>query len=195
MPPNSERRRALLDAAIAVLGERGGRGLTHRAVDTAAELPQGSAANYFKTRELLVLALAERIFERLALDADRLGDLEAVDEELAPSRYVEYALERLLADRSLALALVEVRLEAARSPAVRELVGPFLRGGFADDVAFHARRGLPGGSAAVAGLHHIANGVLLDALTVPLRPDADPLDEARRIAESYVRGGRADALT
>ncbi|HEX5290102.1 MAG TPA: TetR family transcriptional regulator, partial [Streptosporangiaceae bacterium] len=43
------RRQTLLDAAIQVLGERGIRALTHRAVDAEAGVAAGSAANYFPT--------------------------------------------------------------------------------------------------------------------------------------------------
>jgi DNA-binding transcriptional regulator YbjK len=58
------RQEQLLDAAIEVLGGQGSRRLTHRAVDAAAGLPGGSAANYFKTRESLVNAIIERFAER-----------------------------------------------------------------------------------------------------------------------------------
>jgi DNA-binding transcriptional regulator YbjK len=58
------RQEALLDGAIDVLGSRGVRGLTHRAVDAAAGLPAGSASNYFKTRQALLSAVVERFAER-----------------------------------------------------------------------------------------------------------------------------------
>src|SRR5215813_6633231 len=55
------RRETLLDAAIGVLGERGMRELTHRAVDAEAGVAAGSAANYFPTRESLLEAIAGRV--------------------------------------------------------------------------------------------------------------------------------------
>jgi Tetracyclin repressor-like, C-terminal domain len=56
------------DAAIAVLADHGGRGLTHRAVDQAAGLPSGTTSNYARTREaLLTLALT------------RIGELDATE--------------------------------------------------------------------------------------------------------------------
>ncbi|NUP52351.1 MAG: TetR family transcriptional regulator, partial [Catenulispora sp.] len=49
------------DTAIALLAERGLRGLTHRAVDEAAGLPPGSTSNHARTRS----ALLETTFARL----------------------------------------------------------------------------------------------------------------------------------
>lgn len=55
------RRDALADAAIAVLANKGGRGLTHRAVDSAAGLPEGSTSYYFRTRQALLTAVVQRL--------------------------------------------------------------------------------------------------------------------------------------
>lgn len=63
----SQRRAALADAAIRIVADHGLRGLTHRAVDAAAGLPQGSTSNHFRTRAALVEAVADRI---LALELD-----------------------------------------------------------------------------------------------------------------------------
>jgi DNA-binding transcriptional regulator YbjK len=54
----------LLDAAITVLGTRGARYLTHRAVDAAAGLPAGSTSNNFRTRDALVVGIIRRVAER-----------------------------------------------------------------------------------------------------------------------------------
>jgi AcrR family transcriptional regulator len=60
----SGQRERILDAAIEVLGTRGLRGLTHRAVDEAAGIPQGSTSNYFRTRESLLEAVMLRLVDR-----------------------------------------------------------------------------------------------------------------------------------
>ena len=44
-----------------VFTERGVHGLTHRAVDQAAGLPQGSTSNLFRTRQALVTAVADDV--------------------------------------------------------------------------------------------------------------------------------------
>ena len=62
-------RRALIaDAAISTLARDGMRGLTHRAVDRTAGLPEGSASYYFRTRQALLQATVERLAERDSTD-------------------------------------------------------------------------------------------------------------------------------
>ena len=53
----------MADAAIAVLADHGGRGLTHRAVDQAAGLPPGTTSNYARPREALLTLALTRIAE------------------------------------------------------------------------------------------------------------------------------------
>ncbi|GAU67535.1 putative TetR family transcriptional regulator [Streptomyces sp. NBRC 110611] len=65
----TDRRTVLADAAITVLAEAGIRGLTHRAVDRAANLPPGTTSAYFRTRQALLIALVRRL---VALDQAEL---------------------------------------------------------------------------------------------------------------------------
>jgi len=60
----NDRAAHVLDAAVRVLATQGARGLTHRSVDTAAALPEGSTSNLFRTRRDLVAAVVEGILER-----------------------------------------------------------------------------------------------------------------------------------
>jgi DNA-binding transcriptional regulator YbjK len=69
----SPRRLLILEAATAVLAREGGRGLTHRAVDREAGLPEGSSSAYFRSRASLVSALGELVAARLAKDVADLG--------------------------------------------------------------------------------------------------------------------------
>ena len=55
------RRAEIADTAITTLARDGMRGLTHRAVDRAAGLPEGSASYYFRTRQALLKATVERL--------------------------------------------------------------------------------------------------------------------------------------
>lgn len=193
MVANPQRRLSVIDAALTVLGDRGGRGLTHRAVDAHAGLPVGTAANYFPSRAGLMLAMAERVFELLAPSPEDLAEPDEARGEAFP-RYVAAVVQRLLARPHLATALIELRLAAARDDAVREVIGPFLRAGVTADVDFHRDRGLPGGSDLVLLAHHAVNGILLDQLTVPLDPEADPVDLARRMAQRLAAtAGPSDA--
>lgn len=115
-----DRRATLADAALAVLETEGGRGLTHRAVDRRADLPQGSTSNYFKTREALLTAALLRLAE---LERPAVEAMEALvpDGPYAPHRAAELVAEVLQGwltpDRAgLALARYELFLEARRRP-------------------------------------------------------------------------------
>jgi AcrR family transcriptional regulator len=50
-----------MDAALKVVADHGLKGLTHRAVDAAAQLPQGTTSNYHRTRAGLVEAVLARL--------------------------------------------------------------------------------------------------------------------------------------
>lgn len=115
MPPtNPARRQALTDAAIELLASSGVHGLTHRAVEKAADLPPGTASNYFRSREALLVAVAERVAELHHADTDR-----AIEQ---PATLVELLTESLFtaatALRDRYLAIFELQLEATRRPAL-----------------------------------------------------------------------------
>ncbi|MGW1004732.1 TetR/AcrR family transcriptional regulator [Streptomyces sp. NPDC002520] len=118
--PSASRADLVADAALALLAERGMRGLTHRAVDEAAGLPQGSTSNVVRTRQaLLELAVrrhAEREARVLALEEmpDPAGGPDALADGLA------LAVHRSLTDgRDLLIARYELALEATRRPELR----------------------------------------------------------------------------
>lgn len=197
MASNPARRVLLLDAAIECLGRNGARALTFRGVDDQAGQPRGTASNYFATRADLAVEVAERVFERLTPDPARLEQIAArYTGAGAVEEYAAYVVERLLAEPACALALIELRLEAGRDPAVAAVVGPFLRDGLAADQAFHRDQGLPGGEAVVVLEHQALLGLVLDSLTVPLVPGQDPIAAARTFARRLLDGSRpAGALS
>ena len=91
-----DRETRLLDAAIDVLGTRGMRQLTHRAVDAAAGLPVGSTSNRFRTREALLVGVLRRILERETAMWTRL----AIDIRIPTVEAVAAAIGRLLEELS-----------------------------------------------------------------------------------------------
>jgi AcrR family transcriptional regulator len=114
------RREQLLDAAITVLGDRGIHALTHRAVDTQAGVPAGSASNLFRTRDALLDAVVQRFAAR-----ER-----ALWEDLAMRMYptTPHELAQVLAaaaktatgpQRTLTLSRYAILVEAGIHPAVR----------------------------------------------------------------------------
>ena len=117
----TDRRTQLADAALATLAGAGMRGLTHRAVDAAAEVPEGSTSYYFRTRQSLLEAAVARMVE---LDISRSTSLPPVDGSLTPETFTELLTEwmrRSLAEGRIALlARYELALESTRRPELRE---------------------------------------------------------------------------
>ena len=111
-------RRALIaDAAISTLARDGMRGLTHRAVDRTAGLPEGSASYYFRTRQALLQATVERLAELTTTDmlaSAALMDSPVVDSAVVDSAVLSPAGDELDAFGALAAALVESWLTAGR---------------------------------------------------------------------------------
>jgi DNA-binding transcriptional regulator YbjK len=120
-----DRRDRLADAAIQTLARAGMRGLTHRAVDQAAGLAEGSCSYYFRTRQALLQAAVERLEQVDAAEvvelAELRGDLNVVAD--AGARLVEHWTTT---GRDRMLARYELALEATRRP---ELHTVFVRAG------------------------------------------------------------------
>jgi DNA-binding transcriptional regulator YbjK len=118
------RREQILDAAIAVLGRQGVRALTHRAVDAAAALPQGSTSNYFRTRDALFGGVVERVSERERAGFDELAAAAAptTPAELAG---VLAAAARVATreNRELTLSRFAILVEAGIHPQLRRKLG------------------------------------------------------------------------
>lgn len=112
MSPAEDRRTRIADAVITVLAERGGRGLTHRAVDEMAGLPIGSTSYYLRTRAELLAAAVPRLAE---LDTNSLSGDGTPQELLVEALYA--ALNG--AGRERTLARFELVLEAGRRPEIR----------------------------------------------------------------------------
>ncbi|MFF4760990.1 TetR/AcrR family transcriptional regulator [Streptomyces sp. NPDC001292] len=119
-PEGAQRADLVADTALALLAERGMRGLTHRAVDERAGLPQGSTSNLARTRqallELAVRRLAEREARVLALHEmpDPRTGVDSLVEGLALATH-----RALTRNRALTLARYELALEANRRPELR----------------------------------------------------------------------------
>ena len=112
----SARARQIGDAAIAVLADRGARGLTHRAVDQEAGLPPGTTSNYARTRAALLTLTLTRIAELDAADSPPGLPGSALADALARM------LHRMITDqetRRRVLARFELAFEATRRPELR----------------------------------------------------------------------------
>ncbi|MEU0303529.1 TetR family transcriptional regulator [Streptomyces sp. NPDC006175] len=118
-PPVPSRAELIADTALALLAERGMRGLTHRAVDERAGLPQGSTSNHARTREALLEAAVRRLAE---LEARVLapGELLTSSDPAGAAAGLAHALHRYLTGSThLLVCRYELALEATRRPALR----------------------------------------------------------------------------
>src|SRR5437016_9033188 len=125
MPQRPNRRELLADAAIEVLAREGSRGLTHRAVDRQARVPEGTTKNYHPSRESLFLAVATRMADLHAEAVRRLRDdtPDGITRSDVVALYVAMLRRTGSSGRSQFLALFELHLEAVRRPAVRAALG------------------------------------------------------------------------
>ncbi|WP_369207469.1 TetR/AcrR family transcriptional regulator [Streptomyces sp. PU-14G] len=134
---NPDRRDRLRDAALHVLAEAGGRGLTHRAVDAAAEVPTGTAKNYFPTRDALLRTVAERCVEQYRATMEQLAAAGPPPSERAGLVALLTGLLENVAGpgRPRMLAYLELQTEAARRPWLAQVLDPI---GASDFPAFEA---------------------------------------------------------
>ncbi|MEV4945800.1 TetR/AcrR family transcriptional regulator [Streptomyces sp. NPDC053755] len=119
-PPTPSRAERIGDAALDLLVERGMRGLTHRAVDERAGLPQGSTSNHARTRQALLETAVRRLVEREAgvLTPDEMPSPSGGADALLDA--LSLALHRYLTDhRGLLVSRYELALEATRRPELR----------------------------------------------------------------------------
>ncbi|MFC9893058.1 TetR/AcrR family transcriptional regulator [Nocardia sp. NPDC127579] len=114
----TDRRKQLADAAIETLAHAGMRGFTHRAVDHAAGLPEGSCSNHFRTRQALLAAAVNRLTE-LSVAQAFVPRPDADIDEIAADLAV-LAESWLTIGRTRTLARYELSLESLRQPQLRE---------------------------------------------------------------------------
>ena len=116
-----DRRLAILNAAINLLAEKGFAGVTHRAADIAAGLPQGSTTYYYSKKLDLLRAAADHLADELekGCEAIQIAFAEIVAREGLDVAVARVATELICSadlDRHLTLARIEMTLAAARDP-------------------------------------------------------------------------------
>ncbi|GAA2530874.1 TetR/AcrR family transcriptional regulator [Pilimelia columellifera] len=188
MPSNPERRAQLADAGLRILAAGGARGLTHRAVDRAAGVPLGTASNYFGSRNSLLIALGQRVFERLAPDPERVSALAHRQPDVSLfTDYMRYIVERAMADPEVMLALMELRLEATRRPELRGLLGDVLQRNYHANIAFSQEADFTVGPGDIALMQYAMDGLLLDMLTPSIDADHSTEDVVATLTQRLLR--------
>jgi DNA-binding transcriptional regulator YbjK len=124
------RREAILRATLGIIGRHGTGAVTHRAVAEQAGVPLASTTYYFASKDELL----EQAFDLAA--QDEVARLEALVRQLQlhdadTATWIESSAAELAGEIArepeTRLATLELLLEAARRPAVRESVGRWLR--------------------------------------------------------------------
>ncbi len=180
------RREILLDAAILVLGERGIRALTHRAVDAEAGVAAGSTANYFPTRESLLEAIVERV------SALERGHFDEAAAKVCPTSPAElgraiarWAQEATGARRAVTLSRYAILVEAGHNAKIRHQLaetGSRVNAWFANWLR------LIGSGDTDHDVHVLGNyiaGLMLHQIAIP-DPGFDPADKITALLESLV---------
>jgi DNA-binding transcriptional regulator YbjK len=180
------RRDDILDAAITLLGERGVRAVTHRAVDATAGLPAGSTSNYFRTSDALLDAVVQRFAARERANWD---DIAAATSPTTPAELAS-ALTTFMRDstgphRTLTLARYALLVEAAQRPSLRAALtvgGGRARAWFTNWV--RAAGSTDPERDAPAIMNYCA-GLVLHELANPA-PDFDPAGQLTRLIQALI---------
>lgn len=190
-PALSPRRRQLLDAALHVIADNGLRGLTHRAVDRRAGLPEGSCSAYLRTRQALQGALTEYVANALLADVDRLADRILacdVDDDREGVRAALDLFLHWLDQRELLVARLELTMAATRDADLSAIL------------AGHRARliGLVEGIMTATGKEHSSeraealvasyDGILLAALLKPAAERSDFLTRSLELLSNGLAG-------
>jgi DNA-binding transcriptional regulator YbjK len=193
--PLSPRRRQLLDAALHVIADQGLKGLTHRAVDRHAGLPEGSCSAYWRTRNALQAALTEYVAASLLADVDGLTEQIRVcgpdDEQASVAATLELFL-RWLDQRELLVARLELTMAATRDPELSQLLADHRARliGIVEEIMTAA--GKEHGEARAEALVASYDGILLAALLQPAPARREFLARSLELLGTALAGGAGE---
>jgi len=180
------RRELLLDAAIRVLGERGVRAVTHRAVDAEAGVAAGATANYFSTREALFEAIVERFSQRERANFDDIASTVCPTSPAELGRALAaFARDGAGPNRTLTLSRYALLVESANNPGLRE---PMATAGGRVSTWFANWLRLIGSTDPEQDTHVVGNyitGLVLHQLAIP-DPHFDPTEKIISLLESLI---------
>ncbi len=174
-----QRRDALLQAAIEIVGEAGAGAATHRAIAARAGLPLATTSYFFSSIDQLLEEATRRFTAIRAAEIERVAD-ELPDQASFEEVAARFADLLLAGERSMELAQVEAYLHAARREALRPAVGgamaAFERAAERALSAAGAARPAEGARAFVA----LSDGFVLGHLARPRDDDREVFAEALR---------------
>ncbi|MET9761915.1 TetR family transcriptional regulator C-terminal domain-containing protein [Streptomyces sp. NPDC006372] len=182
----TDRRTVLADAAIDVLAGSGIRGLTHRAVDRAANLPSGTTSAYFRTRQALLTALVRRLVALDQAELDTVGRATPVTHEAGDlvAGIAAFVERRLTGEgRRRSLARYACAVESVHQPELREILVPRENAGRRVVHAFLAAQGVADAEERTLTLLACVDGLVFDRLV-----------SGGSVSEAEIRGLVAAAL-
>jgi DNA-binding transcriptional regulator YbjK len=192
MPPNPERRNQILDAAIDILCDDGVGGLTHRAVDSRADIPVGTTSNYFRTRQMLLEAAATRTVE---LHWRRVEALQQAVGPLTRDGLKTLMIRMLDPDdqfRRWTLARFELFMESTRRPELRPMMAQLQAAAVKSATLICEAAGFSPAPARMDELSRLLNGYVFSNLTVAPEPDShDTAGLVDRLLSAFLDQGSA----
>jgi DNA-binding transcriptional regulator YbjK len=220
-PPDQEanlttaptRRALLTDAAIRIIARTGLRGLTHRAVDAEAGVPEGSTSYYFRTRLALLSATLDRLAEldrMLMLARPHAAEVIATGQPDELSQVAGLAGGQLSLDqlaenigrvvaglltvgREQTLARFELALEGSRRPELRQRLQPLSAGFYEAAASLLAAAGSADPQRHGRQLVDFLEGLLFSQLTgLPAASDREPDVQSLRLAVRDLLRGMLD---
>lgn len=186
-----DRRHLIGACAVTIIAEHGPRALTHRAVDAAMGIPQGSTSYYFRTREALLAAAVQHIVERSRSTFDELLETNS-DPATLIARYLGDLLSRR---RDELIARYALLLETRSN---RELHDALAQSLFSTARAqeIFVRHGVKNPECAAADLASLLEGLLFDrcigARSTPTHhaESSELVLQLRIPIDAYLRGAR-----
>ncbi|WP_277675891.1 TetR/AcrR family transcriptional regulator [Saccharopolyspora rectivirgula] len=192
MPQRRNRREVLALAGIEVLAREGGRGLTHRAVDREAGVPEGTTKNYYPTRSALLVAIARYLADQHTAAMQQLCDQvpRGVTAREITTLYSTMLQRMVTSARAQLLALLELHLEAVRNPQVRAQLGRMARANVDAAVQLNGEAGRRMSRRGAALLDAGMLGVAISMLSLPEELAQDiGLDDPELLARSLLSLG------
>ncbi|MFI6735844.1 TetR/AcrR family transcriptional regulator [Nonomuraea sp. NPDC050451] len=147
-----------------------------------ADLPPGTASNYFRSREALLVAAAERIAELHHADTDRAMERPATLADLLTESLLTAATT--LRDRYR--AIFELQLEAARRPALASTLASLQDTALLVTAGHHDQLGLTIPRERIPAMIALYGGALFTLVSAP--PGTIDREAVRNVAQVIVYG-------
>jgi AcrR family transcriptional regulator len=186
----SDRRAAMLEATLRLIGDRGADAVTHRAVAAEAGVPLASTTYYFDSKEELVREAFELVVARSAELAERVCTRPARSRRALADRLVELSLAQLAGEDAPLAAQYELLLEASRRRELQPLAARWSQIYAASIGGLVAGAGLAEPERLTAVLIAALEGALLGELSMP---SGDPAARLRGVVETLLSRSAAPA--